>query len=72
MKPVFDQNTTSPCALKKVESWIPQEKNLVVGSVIFMTPAIFLWWSGNYVSDVGVVYLMMANDVSPRREEGTA
>ena len=71
MKPVFDQNTTSPCALKKVGSWIPRE-DLVVGSVILTTPAIFSWWSGNYVSDVGVAYLMMANDVSPRRKEGTA
>ena len=44
-------------------------KNLVVGSVIFTTPAIFWWWCGNYLSDVGVVYLMMANDVSPRRKE---
>ena len=47
-------------------------KNLVVGSVIFTTPAIFLWWCGNYLSDVGVVYLMMANDVSPRRKKEAA
>ena len=72
MKPVFDQNTTE-LALKKVGSWIFRE-NLVVVSVIFTTPAIFSWWPcGNYLSDAGVVYLMMANDVSPRRkEEGTA
>ena len=68
MKPVFDQNTTDLCV---VESWILLE-SLVVGSVIFKTPAIFSWWCGNYLSDVGVVYLMMANDVSPRRKEGTA
>ena len=64
MKPVFDQNTTE---LSLEESLIPR-KNLVAGSVIFMTPAIFLR-CGNYLSDVGVVYLMMANDVSPRRKE---
>ena len=71
MKPVFHHNTTKLClvAFKKVGSRFLNSSSSVIGDfdVEFMTQEVL--WCGNYWSDGGVVYLMMANDVSHRRRE---